>query len=174
MLDSAAVPDRLIGRDEELLRLRTFLDEARSHSTTLLVTGEPGIGKSSLLGVAREIAHEQGATVLQATGGQFEVEVGFAGLHQLLAPFAHAFPALDPRHRETLETCLGVSTGPPPGRSTIAAATVALLAHLAADSAVLVVVDDAPWLDRPTASVLVTVSGSLAELPAGFLMALRE
>ena len=95
----------LVGREHELSRLRMFLREARSSGSRLMVTAPPGMGKTSLLRVAASTAVDGGAHVLYASGVEFEADVGFAALHQLLGPVRPFFSALEPRYAEALRVC---------------------------------------------------------------------
>src|SRR4051794_35784455 len=152
----------LVGRDAELARISDFIAEARSGSSSLMITGEPGMGKSSLLQVCVLQAVAEGADVLTATGVELETRVPYAGLHELLLPHQHSFAALGVRHRDALRCCLGLADGPPPSRSTVASATLALVTQLASDSLVILALDDVHWLDRPSAAVLATVASGLS------------
>ena len=79
-------PGRLLGRDHEVTALREALEAGHEHGSALLVIGEPGIGKSALLSVARGLALVAGHTVLSAVGVESEMHLPFGGLQQLLAP----------------------------------------------------------------------------------------
>ena len=164
----------LLGRVAELVRMRQFIDETRSAGSSLMVTGEPGMGKSSMLRWCVETASDQGAEVLRATGVEFESDTGYAVLHELLLPHHDAFAALPARHRDALRVCLRLAEGPPPSRSTVASATLAVLAHLASRRFVIVAVDDVQWLDRPSAAVLNFVTTRLPGTGLGVVSALRE
>jgi len=77
----------LVGRERELRILRDFLDETATRGATLVVSGEPGVGKSALLEGAVARANDLGHQVVRAAGAEFEVDVTFATLKQLLGPF---------------------------------------------------------------------------------------
>lgn len=87
------LPGSLIGRDGELALISEFVDRASSGDDAMLVTGEPGVGKTALLDAAAERATACGFRVLRASGVEFEADVPFAGLHQVLVPLAED-PAL--------------------------------------------------------------------------------
>ncbi len=174
MLHSDEVRLGLLGRAEEVSRLEAFVRRASTHSNLLLVTGEPGVGKSSLLRGAMTLAEEQQIVVLAATAVEFESHVGLAALHEMLGPHLALISDLEPRHRAALWSCLGRDDGPPPQRSAVASATVALLTRIAADTPVLLVVDDLQWLDRGSAAVLTTVTAGLTGLRVSLLGALRQ
>src|SRR6478609_7654861 len=84
----------LIGRDDEVARVDALLDSVRDRGGTLLVRGEPGIGKSALLERARGRASSLGARTLATVGVESESELAFAGLHQLLAPIGSRIEGL--------------------------------------------------------------------------------
>ncbi|WP_448639327.1 AAA family ATPase [Geodermatophilus sp. URMC 63] len=144
----------LVGRSAELAALSSFLRRMSAGGAALVLTGEPGVGKSALLeAVAREAA-ASGTTVLRAAGVEFEAGMDFAGLHQLLLPLLGDVPALPGPHRDVLAVALGLSTGPPPPALLVSAATLGLLRHTATGCPVLVQVDDLPWLDTASAAAL--------------------
>src|SRR5262249_62324890 len=84
----------LIGRESEMERIRAFLDAARIDGGALLVTGEPGVGKTVLMTAASEAASAVGMRILRAGGGQFEADTTFSGLHQVRLPLREPMPAL--------------------------------------------------------------------------------
>ena len=88
MADVNGWPNRLIGRDRELATLASFLGEAVVGGATLLLTGEPGVGKTALLAAAAEMATTDGVRVIHGGGVEYETDVSFAGLHQLVDPLS--------------------------------------------------------------------------------------
>ncbi|MEV0791579.1 LuxR family transcriptional regulator [Kribbella sp. NPDC050459] len=164
----------LVGRAGELDALRDFLaqvDAARGGA--LLVSGEPGVGKSALLEAASTHAYDLGLHVVRAAGVEFEVEVSFATLNQLLGPFFGLMPQLDPADWEALGAAVqlgGTHAGDP---TLVSTATLALLRKAAEHQPVLLVVDDLPWMDKASARVLAFVGRRLAQQPIGFLGAAR-
>jgi len=163
----------LVGRSDELEALRGFVALVDASGGPLLVSGEPGVGKSALLEAAAAHAHDRGLRVVRAAGAEFEVEVSFATLNQLLGPFIGLMPQLDPTDWEALGAAVqlgGNHTGDPTQVST---ATLALLRKAAEHHPVLLVLDDLPWLDKASARVLAFVARRLAGCHIGFLGAAR-
>ena len=163
----------LVGRSAETSVLAAFLDRALGTGAVLLVTGEPGVGKTVLLETAARDAAAAGATVVRAAGVEFEAEVGFAGLNQLLLPLLGDLETLPEPHREALVVALGLGAGPSPHRLLVSAAVLCLLTRAAESRPVLVVVDDVPWLDRPSTRVLGFVARRLDRSRIGVLAAAR-
>jgi DNA-binding CsgD family transcriptional regulator len=166
-------PGRLRGRDGELGALRGFLSRTAGSGAALLLTGEPGIGKTTLLDSAAGSATRAGMRVLRATGVEFEAEVAFAGLHQLLLPLQGRLRTLSAGRRDVLAVALGVVPGRAPGGLVLSTAVLELLRSAARDRPVLLAVDDLPRLDRATAGVLGFVARRLPGTRVGFLAASR-
>ena len=164
----------LVGRGRDLELIRTFLGRARADGCALLLVGEPGVGKTVLLDVAAQEASSAGTKVLRAGGVEFEAEVPYAGLHQLLLPLHQRFAELDRGDREALNVALGFGVGSAPDRLVMSNATLSLIRRAAAGGSVLVVVDDVPWLDRASAVVLGSVARRLAGTRVGFVAASRS
>ncbi|MFZ3467980.1 ATP-binding protein [Streptomyces sp. 4.24] len=163
---------RLVGRSAELALIDDLFDSAATRGVALVLSGEAGVGKSALLDAAAQRAAEAGFTVLRVVGSQFEQRVSFSGLAQLLQPLAEEIPALPLRQAQTLQAVRGLFSEQPAELLAIANAVQVLLARTTAKQGpVALVVDDAAWLDRPSAVVLGTVArqvttGSLALLAA--------
>ncbi|OAN33889.1 AAA family ATPase [Mycolicibacterium iranicum] len=141
----------LFGRGVELLRISRFLERARCSGDTRLVRGEPGVGKSALLDAAADLASAAGMLVLRASGSEFEADVTYSGLNQLLLPLRGELDRLPPGPREALSVALGFGPGPPPGALLVCNAAFSLLAEVADQTPVLVLMDDAQWVDRASA-----------------------
>src|SRR4051812_12317943 len=136
----------LIGRDAERAAIGALLEAARaSRSSTLVVRGEPGMGKTALLDDAREQAADM--RVLSARGVESESDLPFAGLHQLIRPTLPLLEALPRPQADALRGALGLSERTGDDRFLISAACLTLLSELAEQGPVLCVVDDAHWLD---------------------------
>ncbi len=164
----------LVGRSGELALIGAFLDRAGTHGEALMLSGEPGVGKTALLNAAADVASETGTWVLRAAGVEFEAGMMFSGLHQALLPVYEEFPQLSAAHRDALNVALGFGDGPAPDRLLVSSATLTVLRRVAAARPVLLVVDDLPWLDRASAVVLGFVARRLAGSRVGFLAASRS
>lgn len=164
---------RLVGRRRELDLLAGVVSHAVDDGAALLVTGEPGVGKSALLGAAAEIAGSRGVRVIRGSGVEYESDVGYAGLHQLVDLLSDELDQLPPARRATLQVALGIGTGPAPGRLAVLDAALALFRHAASRTPMLVVVDDMHWLDRASASVIGSVGRRLAGSHLGLLVGTR-
>ncbi|SDD30284.1 regulatory protein, luxR family [Geodermatophilus telluris] len=165
-------PD-LVGRTADLDVVGSFLTRPADAGGALLLTGDPGVGKSVLLQEACRTAAASGVRLLRASGVQFEAKVSFAGLNQLLLPLHDRLGGLPALHRRALAVALGVGSGPDAGRLVVSAAALALLRAAAADGPVLVAVDDLQWLDHASARVLGFVARRLEGSGIGFLGAVR-
>src|SRR5580692_4389708 len=121
-------------------------------SRVLLVRGEPGVGKSALLDYLA--GHATGFRVVRAAGVESEMELAFAGLHQLLAPMLGHLDRLPGPQREALRTAFGLSAGPAPDRFLVGLAVLGLLSDAAAERPLICVVDDEQWLDRAAVQAL--------------------
>jgi DNA-binding CsgD family transcriptional regulator len=164
---------QLVGRESVMERIRAFLAAARAHGEALLVTGEPGVGKTVLLDTASEAAAALGMRILRAAGVQFEAGTSFSGLNQVLLPLLGALPQLPAAHRNALNIALGFGNGPPPGRLVVSNAALVLLRQAATARPVLIIVDDVEWLDRASAGVLSFVARRLAGSQVGLMGASR-
>ena len=140
-------------------------------SRVLVVRGEPGVGKSVLLDYLAEGA--SGCRVARAAGVESEMELAFAGLHQLLSPVLDLLDQLPVPQREALRTAFGLSAGPAPDRFLVGLAVLGLLSNAAAERPLICVVDDEQWLDRASVQALGFVARRLAAEPVGLVFAAR-
>ncbi|WP_198167971.1 helix-turn-helix transcriptional regulator [Herbidospora yilanensis] len=154
--------------DEMIRRLGARL------SDTLVLAGEPGVGKTRLLQAAASRASAAGLRVLAVSGVESELPLGFAALHHLLAPFLDRLGRIPGPQGDALRRAFGLTHGPPPDQFLIGLATLSLLAEIAADRPLLCLVDDAHWLDRDSAQALAFVGRRLHAEGVGLLVALRE
>ena len=164
----------LLGRAEEQSLLTSLLDEVGDRGQALVFRGDPGIGKSRLLSVAARAARERGMTVLSTAGVQSEAHVPFAGLHQLLRPVRERVVELPPVQRDALDAAFGLTGEVAPEHYRIAMASLDLVSDVAGDAPVLLIVEDAHWLDRPTADVLAFVARRIESDPIALLAAARD
>ena len=163
----------LRGRHAECARLDQLIAEARlGHSAVLVLRGEPGIGKSALLDYAAERAQEY--HVLRAIGVEWEMELPFAGLHQLCAGLLDGRERLPEPQSGAIATAFGLSSGPQPDRFLVGLAVLGLLSDAAEDHPVVCLVDDVQWLDRSSAQVLAFVARRLGAESVVLLFAERE
>jgi DNA-binding CsgD family transcriptional regulator len=140
-------------------------------SRVLVVHGEPGVGKTALLEYLADRA--AGCRVLRVSGVQWEMELAFAGLHQLCAPLLDRLEVLPGPQREALRTAFGMSEGPAPDRFLVGLAVLGLLAGAAVERPVVCLVDDALWLDRASAQVLAFVARRLGVESVGLVFSAR-
>jgi hypothetical protein len=162
-----------VGRDEELGRVRDLLEAARGGvAGPLVVSGEAGIGKTTLLAAADELA--DGFTCLWARGVESEAALGHAALLELLSPVRDRLADLPPAQAEALAAALGWGPAGASGdRYLVAAATLSLLAATAQPAPVLVLVDDLQWVDRESAAALLFAARRLHHDAVAFLFAVR-
>src|SRR5580658_7207255 len=152
----------IFGREAGLARLRGLMEQVPLAGQVLLVTGEAGMGKTVLLADAVGRARSAGVRVLSVTGRESESRLAFAGLHQLLRPVLSSAVGLPGRQAQALTGALGLAadlTVPDPLLTGVAVLT--LLSDLSERSPVLVVADDAHWLDRSSLDTLAFVGSRL-------------
>jgi len=164
----------LDGRGSELASLDELIAGASDGGGGLVVRGEAGIGKSTLLAAARDRADAADMAVLTAAGVQSEAHLPFAGLHQLLQPLFGDLDAPPGPHRAAIEAAFGMSEGVAANPFLIALATLALLGEAAARSPLLIIAEDAQWLDHPTRDVLAFVARRVSLEPIVLLFAVRD
>lgn len=162
----------LVGRPTERGRISRLLEAAREQrSDALVLSGEPGIGKSALCDWAR--AQARGMRLLSARGLESEVDLPFAGLSELCARELDQIRLLPRPQAQALEGVLsgeGANTG---DRLSLGVAILGLLAAIAQEAPVLVLVDDAQWLDRASAETLLFVARRLGKEGIALLVATR-
>jgi DNA-binding CsgD family transcriptional regulator/predicted ATPase len=157
-------PAGLVGRTAELGVLFDIVDRLRERdrARALVVRGEPGIGKTSLLAAARRRASHSGVQVLITAGAQSEADLPFSGLHQLLLPLLDRLQYLPQGQQDALACAFGLSAGAAPDRFLVGLAVLTLLSQEAEDRPVFCAVDDAQWLDQPSAQILAFVARRLS------------
>lgn len=166
--------DRMIGRDEDVAWIGAFVDRMVSSGGSVLLSGDAGIGKSTLLDAGAAEARRRGMRVLRAEGAEFESDLSYSALNQLLRPVLDDLHAVEQPLRQALEVALGLRDGAAPLPLTVANATLALLDRVGGDAPVVVVVDDVHWVDAPSAMLLGMVARRTAATRIGLLMAARS
>lgn len=149
-------------------------DRIRRRGDALVVRGVAGIGKSALLDAIGERARERGGTVVTTTGTQSEARLPFGGLHQLLLPFLHRVANRPDPQRKALNVAFGITEGDAPDVFLIGLATLGLITEREPETPLLLMVDDAHWLDRSSAEVLAFVARRLEMEPVIMLFAVRD
>jgi DNA-binding CsgD family transcriptional regulator len=163
----------LRGRANERARLKQLLQDARGgHSAVLVIRGEAGIGKTALLQDALQEA--PALRVAQITGVESEIELAYAGLHQLCAPMLDRLDALPKPQQAAIRVALGLESGDPPDRFLVALAALSLVSAIAEDQPLLCVIDDFQWLDDASARVLEFIARRLLAESVAFVFAVRE
>jgi len=164
---------RLLGRQTEQAALERLLAEVRSgQGRVLVLRGEAGVGKTALLDSLQEQA--SGFRLARAAGVESEMEIAFAGLHQLSTPLLSHLAGLPGPQRDALGTIFGLRTGPPPDRLLVGLALLGLLSAAADERPLLCLIDDVQWLDQASAQALAFVARRLLAEPIGLVFAARE
>jgi DNA-binding CsgD family transcriptional regulator len=164
----------LVGREAEMARLRGLVVPPHAASRVLLLLGEGGAGKSALLAVAAREARSAGMRVLAAAGRESEQDLAFAGLHQLLRPVLDRVDGLPARQAEALLGAFAISSDPvPPDALLTGIAVLTLLSGLSEEGPLLVVADDAQWLDQGSADALAFAARRLESEQLVLLLAAR-
>lgn len=165
--------DAIVGRDAEVERLSALVADASGGGRVLLMSAAAGMGKSTLLEYAVRRAEEAGHRVLRASGRESERDLAFAGLHQLLRPVLDEAAHLPDRQRRTLLGAFGfVPDAPDPLLTGVAVLT--LLSQVAERAPLMVVLDDAQWIDSASADVLAFAARRLDDDPITLLAAVRD
>jgi AAA ATPase-like protein len=154
--------------------LRRLLAQPRNHGGAVLVRGAPGIGKTALLAETAALAEGLGYRVLRTSGVEAESDIPYAGLQLVLRPLAAGATELAAPHQQALDTALGHAEAGVADVFLVGLAVLNLLADAAAVAPVLVLVDDAQWLDDATASVLAFVARRVGTEPVIVVGAARE
>src|SRR4051795_11140068 len=161
------------GRPGELELLGRLLENVRGgQSAVLAVRGEAGGGKTALL--RRCATQADGFRVAQIAGVESEMELPFAGLHQLCAPMLGRLSAVPEPQQVALRVALGLDSGEAPDRFLVALAALSLLAEVATERPLLCLVDDAQWLDAASRQVLGFVARRLLAESVAIVFAVRN
>jgi DNA-binding CsgD family transcriptional regulator len=162
----------LLGRRRECDTLSGLVAAAKAgRSQVVVLRGEAGIGKTALLDVV--LQRTAGCRVARAAGVESEMELPFAGLHQLCGPYLDRLGSLPVPQQEALGTAFGLRAGAPPDRFLVGLAVLTLLSTVAEERPLVCVVDDAQWLDQASAQALEFVARRLAAEPVAMVFAVR-
>jgi DNA-binding CsgD family transcriptional regulator len=164
---------QLLGRERQRAALDRLVEAARDgFGGALVVHGEPGVGKTTLL----DDTVERAATlqVVRAAGVEGEMELPFAAVQQLCAPIIGLGDRLPRPQREALDVAFGLNPGPAPNPFLVSLAVLGLLSEAARERALLCVIDDAQWLDRASAQALGFAARRLAAERIAIVFSARE
>ncbi|HEX5409195.1 MAG TPA: LuxR family transcriptional regulator [Gemmatimonadaceae bacterium] len=163
----------LRGRCHECESLHRLLADVREgHSRVLVLRGESGVGKTALLECL--VADASGCRIARAAGVESEMELAFAGVHQLCAPLLGHLDLLPAPQRDALRTAFGLSAGAAADRFLVGLAVLSLLSEVAEERTLICVVDDAQWLDRASAQILGFVARRLLAESVAIVFAVRD
>jgi DNA-binding CsgD family transcriptional regulator len=162
-----------LDRRNECAVLDQLLQGARDgRSGAVVLRGAAGVGKTALLEYAIQSASD--LRIVHAVGAESEMELAFAGLHQLCVPMLDRLERLPPPQRDALGTAFGLAAGDAPDRFLVGLAVLSLVSEFAADRPVLCIVDDAQWLDRASTLTLAFVARRLLAESVAIIFAVRE
>ena len=166
----------LVGRDTEVAQVRTWVERVVDGPSTLLLRGEPGIGKSRLLAATVGAARELGLRVLETQPVEDELALGYVGLGDLLTrTFEEAAGALPEPQRAALAAALGLeASAEPADPMLVGRATTGALGNLSGKAPVVIAIDDAQWLDAASARALSFAVRRLGDARVSVVAALRE
>ena len=164
----------LVGREQEKQRLAALIDQSTEHGGVLVLHGEAGVGKSALLAEAGRLAAAAGMRVLTSVGVESEHHLPYAGLHQIVFPIRSGIKALPALQRDSLRAAAGMTDHEVPDIYLVGLAVLNLLADVAAEAPVLLVAEDAHWLDHASVDVLTFVARRLDSEPMVLLAAVRD
>ena len=165
----------LTDRVSECGALDRLIEPVRAgESRALVVRGDPGVGKTVLLEYLAGRASGSGCRVARVVGVQSEMELAFAGLHQLCTPMLDRLGRIPAPQHDALRTVFGVAAGPPPDRFFVGLAVLSLLSEVAGERPLICVVDDEQWLDRASVQALGFVARRLTADPVGLVFAARD
>lgn len=161
------------GRSAERQKIEQLLADARrGTSDTLLIHGEAGIGKTTLLEL--DAGRASDARVLRVEGIESEMEIAFGGLHQLLLPVLDLVDNLSDPQAASLRSVFGLSNDGVRDHLTVGLAVLTLLSEAASDSPLLCLIDDAQWLDQPSVDMLAFAARRLRAEGVVMLFAMRD
>ncbi len=166
-------PGGLTGRRNERQAIDQLIQAVRAgKSRTLILRGEPGVGKTTLLDYA--VGEANGCRVARATGVQSEMELPFAAMHQLCAPMLDLCHRLPAPQREAIQTALGLTEGSTPDRFLVALGVLTLLSRVAERQPLVCIIDDEQWLDRASAQAFAFVARRVQAEGVGLIIGARQ
>nr|WP_221383081.1 LuxR family transcriptional regulator [Actinoplanes polyasparticus] len=157
--------EQVVGRAEEIERLRALLDRLPREGGSLVLRGDAGVGKSTLLGWAAGEAGRRGLRTITVTGVQAEFDLPYAGLDRLVT-------GLPPQ--ESTAAAQAVVRAALDGDLTPVRVALALLTLLTESAGTLLLADDAQWLDDASWDALTFVARRLAGDPVLIVMTMRN
>ncbi|MFD9902682.1 AAA family ATPase [Streptomyces sp. NPDC059063] len=167
-----SIDGTMVGREHEQEVLSGFVTAAGGRA--LVLRGDTGVGKSALLDHVTHLASAQGHRVVRAAGVEAESELPFAGLHQFLYPLLPSIDRLHDRHRRVFDVVFGRNEGPPPSVMTLGIAVLDLLSLAAAQTPLLLALDDGQWFDTSSTEVCGFVGRRLTGSPVRLVIGLRS
>jgi DNA-binding CsgD family transcriptional regulator len=165
---------RLFGREREIAFVQDLINRAGSTGSSLVVRGEAGIGKSSLLAEAASRAREHGMLVLTTAGAQSETHLPYAALHHLLRPLLGGMSGLEPMQRAALSSAFGLTDSVASNPFMVGLAVLELIAEAATRAPVFVVADEAQWLDPSSCQTLAFVARRIEAEPIVIAFGVRD
>jgi DNA-binding CsgD family transcriptional regulator len=163
----------IVGRARERRMLEDLVATGDTSGAAVLV-GEPGMGKTALLGYARQEALERGAAVIHLRGAESEALLPFAAIADLLLPMRDLFGEVPDRQRLALEACLALAPGPVNSGLAACAGALGVLSAAAGRRPLVILVDDFQWVDAQSAQILLFVARRLSGEQISFIGALRQ
>ena len=164
----------LVGRDLEIKHLAELIDGIGRRGGALLVTGEAGIGKSALLAEVRALTTTSRTRALTAVGVESERHLPWSGLHQIIHPIRAGIENLPGPQRKALRAALGMSDETVPDNYLVGLAVLTLLSDIASDTPLVLIAEDAHWLDSASQQVLAFVARRLGSEPIVLLATIRD
>jgi DNA-binding NarL/FixJ family response regulator len=164
----------LLGREAELGILEQKLDNVGERGAALLIRGDPGVGKSSILAAARRLGTERRMSVLGAAGVQSETNLPFAGLFELVRPILDRMGHLPKAQQNALRAAFGLTERSAADLFVIALGALDLLAEAASECPLLLLVDDVQWLDQSSTAILAFIARRLESEPIVLLIGSRD
>ena len=158
--------ERILGRAAELQQVDALLADETPEARALVLTGDAGVGKTTIWEEGVRLAAERGLRVLAARPAEGETALPFAALGDLLGPVVDAIDLPRPQRIALDRALQRADADGPADRLAVSRAALGLLRGLARDGPLVVAVDDVQWLDTPTEHVLAFALRRLSDVPA--------